>query len=198
MARSRLAQMARNREEGRAADASERGFFSDRGRAGRRDARRLEERPDDNEMAATDGSDDDDVERAPRVRPRTGAKRSVLHVITQIPAYVRLLVGLMRDSRVSRMDRFMVLAAAAYIISPLDFIPDFIPFLGEVDDVFLLMLALQRLVGNTGRRVIMDHWRGNPDDLSDINLAGMVSAAGFFLPTGIRRRLMRMARGRRA
>lgn len=140
-------------------------------------------------MSAIDGDDDE-----PRVRPRVGAKRTVLNVIQQIPAYIRLLLGLMSDGRVSRFDRFMVVAAAAYIISPLDFIPDFIPFLGEVDDVFLLMLALQRLVENTGRRVLMDYWRGDPAELSDLNLAGMVSAAGFFLPAKLRRRLRRMAR----
>ena len=58
------------------------------------------------------------------------------------------------------------------------------------------MLALQRLVNNAGRRVVMDHWTGNPRDVSDVNLAGMVSAAGFFLPAGIRRRLRGMAGGK--
>ena len=186
---SRLAQMAREREQDREDGFPERGLFTGRGRS-RRDARRR------SEMSAID-RERDDADVNDQERPRAGAKRSIIHMITQIPAYIRLLLGLMSDSRVSRIDRFMVLAAAAYIISPLDFIPDFIPFLGEVDDIFLLMLALQRLVENTGRRVIMDHWRGDPDDLSDINLAGMVSAAGFFLPAGIRRRLVRMARGKR-
>ncbi len=189
---SRLAQMARDRVEDRDAGYPERGLFTGRGRARRREAQR--QRPEVDEMSAIDGGDNDQDDLAPRARPRAGAKRSVLHVITQIPAYVRLLLGLMSDSRVSKIDRFMVVAAAVYIISPLDFIPDFIPFLGEVDDIFLLMLALQRLVGNSGRRVILEYWRGDPDDLSDINLAGMVSAAGFFLPAGIRRRLMKIAR----
>ena len=43
---------------------------------------------------------------------------------------------------------------------PIDLIPDFIPFLGEVDDVFLLVLALQRLVANAGRPVLQAHWSG--------------------------------------
>jgi len=193
MERSRLGQMARDRMEDREAGRPARGFFTGRGRSRHRTEERYIERQDIDEMSAIDGSEtDDDV--APRRRPRVGAKRSVLHVIRQIPAYLRLLLGLMGDSRVSRMDRFMVLAAAAYIISPLDFIPDFVPFLGEVDDIFLLMMALQRLVENTGRRVLIDHWKGDPDDLSAVNLASMVSAAGFFLPSGIRRRLVRMAR----
>jgi uncharacterized membrane protein YkvA (DUF1232 family) len=90
-------------------------------------------------------------------------------------------------------DRVLVLAAVAYMVSPIDFIPDFVPFLGEVDDVFLLMTALQRLVANAGRTVLLDHWRGDPDELDDGNLARLVSAAGFFLPARLRRRLRKMA-----
>lgn len=209
MSPSRLSDMAREREEDRAEGRPERGLFTGRGSRGRRERRKFFGRPATDEMSATDGRETDeweadvedvrdhrDRDRDRGARPRTGAKRTVLRAIQQIPSYVRLLLGLMADSRVSRLDRFFVVAAAAYIVSPLDFIPDFIPFLGEVDDIFLLMLALQRLVENTGRRVIMDHWRGDPDELSEINLAGMVSAAGFFLPSGIRRRLKRMARRR--
>jgi uncharacterized membrane protein YkvA (DUF1232 family) len=120
-------------------------------------------------------------------------KRSVVRAIRQIPSYVRLLVGLVADRRVSMFDRVFVLAAAAYMVSPIDFIPDLIPFLGEVDDLFLLMTALQRLVANAGRTVLLDHWRGDPDELDDVNLARLVSAAGFFLPARLRRRLRKMA-----
>ena len=128
------------------------------------------------------------------VQPRTGAKRTVLHAIRHIPSYIRLLFGLMRDGRVSRMDRLMVLGAIAYMISPLDFIPDFIPFFGEVDDVFFVMLAVQRLMDGAGKRVLLDHWRGSIDDLSELSVARIVGAAGFFLPIKLRRRLRRMAR----
>lgn len=127
------------------------------------------------------------------VGPRAGMKRSVLRAIRQIPSYVRLLIGLVGDRRVSKVDRLLVLAAAAYLLSPLDFIPDVIPFLGEVDDLFLLVTALQRLVANAGRRVLADHWRGDPDDLEDLNLARLAAAAGFFLPLRLRRRLRKMA-----
>jgi len=128
--------------------------------------------------------------------PRTGMKRSVMRVIRQIPSYLRLLAGLIGDRRVSRVDRLLVIGALAYIVSPLDFIPDLVPFLGEVDDVFLLMLALQRMVERAGIRVLRDHWRGDPAELDDLNLARVLAAAGFFLPPRMRRRLRRMA-GRR-
>src|SRR5437773_7855074 len=78
--------------------------------------------------------------------PRTGAKRTVLHYIRQLPNFLRLLFGLITDRRVATVDKLLVFGAIAYIITPIDLIPDFIPFIGEVDDVYLLVIALQRLI----------------------------------------------------
>lgn len=141
-------------------------------------------------------------ERAARVRhrppdpdspavgaPRRGAKRTVMYYIRQLPAYVRLLGGLLSDKRVSMVDKLIVAGAIAYIVMPIDLIPDFIPFFGEVDDLFVLILALQRLVERAGRDVLLDHWSGDPSDLADLNLRGALTAAAFFLPKRIRRRL---------
>lgn len=121
--------------------------------------------------------------------PRTGAKRTVVYYMKQLPSYLRLLGGLLTDRRVNTMDKLLVAGAMAYIIMPVDFIPDFIPFLGEVDDVFILVMALQRLVANAGRTVLLAHWNGAMEDLADLNLKEALAAAAFFLPRGIRRRL---------
>lgn len=126
--------------------------------------------------------------------PRSGAKRTLMHYIRQLPNYLRLMVGLMTDPRVSGIDKLLVAGALAYIIMPFDLVPDFIPFLGEVDDVYLLVLALQRLIGNAGRSVLLAHWSGAAEDLADMNLRAVFSAAAFFLPAKIRRRLRGMSR----
>jgi len=182
---------ARERDEDIREGRPQRGLFTGRGRRAERD-----KEPDDARDSGTYRSrryrDDSD-----RQAPRTGAKRSVMKAITQLPSYIRLLLGLISDGRVSKIDRFFVIAAAAYIISPIDFIPDIIPFLGEVDDVFLLMFALQRLVNNAGRSVLLRHWRGDPDEIHNLNFARIISAAGFFLPSRLKRRLFKMAGGGR-
>lgn len=121
--------------------------------------------------------------------PRTGARRTVMYYIKQLPQYVRLLGGLITDNRVSMTDKLLVAGAIAYIVMPIDLIPDFIPFFGEIDDVYILILALQRLISNAGRTVLLDHWSGEASDLADINLKGAIAAAAFFLPKRIRRRL---------
>ncbi len=127
--------------------------------------------------------------------PRTGAKRTVTGAIRDIPHYLRLLWGLARDSRVAALDKVLVLAAALYIVSPIDVIPDFIPFLGQVDDLYLLILALQRMVSRAGRAVLADHWTGDPGALSSLNLSATLAAAAFFLPPSIRKRVRRALRG---
>lgn len=121
--------------------------------------------------------------------PRTGARRTVMYYIRQLPQYVRLLGGLITDPRVALIDKLFVFGAIGYIVMPIDLIPDFIPFFGEIDDVYILVLALQRLISNAGRVVLLDHWSGEPSDLGDINLRGALAAAAFFLPKRIRRRL---------
>jgi uncharacterized membrane protein YkvA (DUF1232 family) len=134
------------------------------------------------------------IEEDVESRPRTGARRTVLGTIQQLPNYLRLLYGLLRDPRVSVVDKLLVGGAVAYIIMPIDLIPDFIPFIGEVDDVFLLVTALQRLIANAGRAVLLDHWLGSATELSDLNLQRVLSAAAFFLPRRIRRRLRTIGR----
>ena len=121
--------------------------------------------------------------------PRSGAKRTVLHYIRQLPHYLRLLGGLLTDRRVAIFDKMLVLGAMLYIITPIDLIPDFIPFFGEIDDLYLLVLALQRLISNAGRTTLLDHWTGDPSDLAELNLRNALMAAAFFLPRRIRRRL---------
>jgi len=121
--------------------------------------------------------------------PRAGAKRTVLYYIRQLPNYVRLLGGLITDRRVAIVDKLLVMGAIAYIVMPIDLIPDFIPFFGEIDDLYVLVLALQRLISNAGRPVLLAHWTGEPADLADLNLRNALTAAAFFLPRRIRRRL---------
>jgi len=126
--------------------------------------------------------------------PRTGAKRTVMSTMKELPNFLRLLGGLVTDARVSLTDKLLVAGAVAYILLPMDFIPDFIPFLGEVDDLFLLVIALQRLIANAGRAVLLDHWMGDPKQLGSLDLERVLAAAAFFLPRRVRRRLRTIGR----
>ena len=130
----------------------------------------------------------------PKSVPRTGAKKTVMNYVAELPRFLTLLWGLLRDARVNVVDKVLVAGAIAYIVAPMDWIPDFIPFLGEVDDLYLLLLALQRLMQNAGRTVLLSHWTGDPADLRTFNLRKALMAAAFFLPRRVRRRLQVIGR----
>jgi len=64
-------------------------------------------------------------------------------LIRTVVANVRLSVRLLREPRVPLVRKAVLVFVALYFISPLDFIPDIMPIIGEVDDVAVGLLALQ-------------------------------------------------------
>ena len=111
----------------------------------------------------------------------------VMGMIREIPNFVKLLGRLATDPRVSAVDKGIMLATVAYIASPIDLIPDFIVGLGQLDDRYLLALALNRLLNNAGEEVLLDHWDGDPANLD--RAISMLDKAGAMLPEPVRRML---------
>jgi uncharacterized membrane protein YkvA (DUF1232 family) len=68
-------------------------------------------------------------------------------LIRRLPAYARLSWALARHPHLSRARRALVLAGAAYVISPIDLIPGIIPVVGQLDDL-LIALGVIRLALN--------------------------------------------------
>ena len=85
-----------------------------------------------------------------------------------LPNLLSLLRGLIRDPRVERFDKFLLIVAVAWVASPIDLIPEFIPVLGPLDDVVVVALILRRLVRRAGPEVVIDHWRGDPQTIQKI------------------------------
>jgi len=123
-----------------------------------------------------------------------GHKRTVVDAVRELPNFLRLLYGLITDPRVELLDKLLVAGAVAYVLIPEDVFPDFIPLIGEVDDVFVLVLAIRQLMKSAGREIILEHWMGDPDDLEVLNLERVLAAASFFLPRRMRRRLRTIGR----
>jgi uncharacterized membrane protein YkvA (DUF1232 family) len=95
--------------------------------------------------------------------PKGELKSRMKNVLMFLPNMVILTAKLMVDSRVPRTERALFAAALIYAIIPLDFIPDMIPFVGQIDDVFLISLTLLRLIDHTDDKVVREHWRGGGD-----------------------------------
>jgi len=97
-----------------------------------------------------------------------------------IPNLLGLLIGLLRDERVSQADKAILAGIIMYVIVPLDIIPDFIPFIGQVDDSYLLAISILRLLNRADRTVVMEHWKGHRDIKEMVD--SIVRIAEFFLP----------------
>jgi uncharacterized membrane protein YkvA (DUF1232 family) len=63
-------------------------------------------------------------------------------VVTHLPDFIRLYWRLFRDRRVSIIAKGLLVVTFAYIIWPFDVIPDFIPVIGEMDDLGILLSGL--------------------------------------------------------
>jgi uncharacterized membrane protein YkvA (DUF1232 family) len=121
---------------------------------------------------------------APRLRrggregSSPGLTRDTLKsLVRDIPSFIKLLARLMRDHRVSRVDKALVGLVLAYFVSPVDLIPELVfPVIGQLDDIYFLALALSRLVNNAGVEVLLEHWDGEESSL-ELLLAGLDRAA---------------------
>jgi uncharacterized membrane protein YkvA (DUF1232 family) len=97
----------------------------------------------------------------PSLRARTRSRMAnLLHFI---PNLLVLCWRLMVDSRVPSKERLLVAGAIVYALVPFDLIPDMLPFVGQVDDAYLIALSLLRLMMVTDPRVVRQHWRGGGD-----------------------------------
>ena len=90
-------------------------------------------------------------------------KSRMKNLLMFLPNMVALSARLMVDSRVPKTERALFAAAVIYAIVPFDFIPDMIPFVGQVDDIFLIALTLLRLIDHTDDNVVRQLWRGGGD-----------------------------------
>lgn len=94
-------------------------------------------------------------------------------VMRLLPDVVRLLRRLAADPTVPRGVRIRLLLLVAYLVSPIDLIPDFVPVLGYADDAIIVAFALRSVIRHAGFDAITRHWPGTPDGLRVVErLAG--------------------------
>jgi len=112
-------------------------------------------------------------------------KQRMKSLLMFIPNMVMLCVRLLSDSRVPRTEKALVAGAIVYAIIPFDLIPDMIPFVGQLDDAYLIAMTLLRLMDRTDPAVLRAHWNGGGDVVQLVQAMAGLSAR--FLPKGIRR-----------
>jgi uncharacterized membrane protein YkvA (DUF1232 family) len=94
-----------------------------------------------------------------------GRKTLARELITLLPNLVRLFRGLLGDERVPRSSKVLLVLGAAWLASPIDLIPEFLPMIGGIDDAVVAGFVLRHVVKRAGPDVVKDHWRGDPRTL---------------------------------
>jgi uncharacterized membrane protein YkvA (DUF1232 family) len=112
-------------------------------------------------------------------------KSRMKNLLMFVPNMVLLCARLLTDPRVPRTEKVLVAGAIIYALIPFDLIPDMIPFVGQLDDAYLISLTLLRLADRTDPLVLREHWNGGGDIVQLIQSMAMLTAK--LLPKRIRR-----------
>ena len=80
-----------------------------------------------------------------------------------LPRLVQLLYRLARDPDVPRKAKAALGFTVFYLLSPIDIIPDFIPVLGHLDDLYVVALGVSLVMELAGEEKVRQHWTGSKD-----------------------------------
>lgn len=106
-------------------------------------------------------------------------RMELLPVLRRVPAYSRLAWALVRDRRIRRRDRIVLIGGLGYLLSPIDLIPGFIPVLGQLDDLAVALWTLRRTLQSCPPEVAAAHLAARgltlealDDDLARVTRSG--------------------------
>ena len=94
------------------------------------------------------------------LRPRDTSLGALLRVV---PDVLRLVRALLADRTTPLSVRVALVGLLAWLISPIDLIPEFIPILGPLDDVVVAVLVLRYTSRRLGREELARRWPGSPE-----------------------------------
>ena len=111
----------------------------------------------------------------------------MMRLLGALPALARMSVRLVRDPGLPRTVKLALAAAAVYLASPLDLIPDVIPVVGYLDDVLLGAIVVDGVMRYVDRELILRYWPGTERSLDALARAARLLAA--WVPPRVRARI---------
>ena len=95
--------------------------------------------------------------------PKNGVFGKITDYLFLLPDFFIMLCRMLMDNRVTNKTKGFILAVIAYVMLPIDIIPDFIPVIGFLDDLILVVFALDQILKYTDEEVLIDNWSGKTD-----------------------------------
>jgi uncharacterized membrane protein YkvA (DUF1232 family) len=90
-------------------------------------------------------------------------------LVVKLPTYARLIWGLVRDPRTPVALKAILVAALAYVVLPVDLIPDALPIIGQADDLTVLLLVLDLFIQNAPAEVRDEHMARARNGTADLD-----------------------------
>ena len=120
--------------------------------------------------------------RDPERPPQTSLKEYAL----VLPRLVKLVWRLARDPRVPARSKAVLVVLGGYLAYPWDLIPDFIPGLGQLDDIVVIAFALDQMLNRIAPEIVREHWDGEGDVLELVQEILDISTG--FMPGWLKKR----------
>ena len=102
-----------------------------------------------------------------------------------LPQLVAMVYRLLRDPVVPKRRKMLAGVALGYVISPIDFVPDFIPVFGKMDDLIMVALAVHLLIESVPDEIKAAYWDGSEDALELVR--GLLGWGADLVPEPLRR-----------
>ena len=119
----------------------------------------------------------------------------LVELLALLPDMFHLGVKLLLDKNVPAENKGALVAGLAYVISPIDLIPDNIPVAGWIDDLIVIVMAINKLIETEDEAVaaaVERHWAGKDDVFTTIkHILSVADTAVEFLP----RKFMKIVKG---
>jgi uncharacterized membrane protein YkvA (DUF1232 family) len=94
------------------------------------------------------------------LRPTGVSSRELIGII---PDVLRLLRALITDRHAPLDVRLVLVGLVAWILSPIDLIPEFIPVIGPLDDVVVAIVSMRYVRRRMGSEELRRRWSGTPE-----------------------------------
>jgi uncharacterized membrane protein YkvA (DUF1232 family) len=105
---------------------------------------------------------------------------------------IDFLKALSEDSRIPLRNRVMLGGMIVYLMTPMDIIPDFIPILGWLDDVFVTLIVLDYVFNSADTELIKEHYPWNKEHFSKMKI--YVERLSWLVPPRLKRILFSQVR----
>ena len=93
---------------------------------------------------------------------------STRDAVKALPQIAKLSWRVVRDDRIPMWIRGGLVGTAAYLVLPFDVIPDWVPVLGQLDDLLVMTIGVRMLLRRVPEPILHEHWDGDADLLAKV------------------------------